>query len=109
MKFTYCFLTALLSALLSVSCQNKESKAPQPSQNKSAIIKGTPCDINLSGIHFTKSINGADTLAKLEGNKIILTAGAKKDYFSDPDGQLSNNTAPLLLAKVDKKTVYINS
>jgi hypothetical protein len=32
---------------------------------------------------------------------VKFRVGEKKDYFNDPDGQLSNNTAPVLLTKVD--------
>jgi len=94
-------------ALLSACGNNNQKETPSEiSKNKpavdSAFVNGSPCDFKISGIHFTKSVNGADTLAKADENgKVIFRAGEKKDYFADPNGELSNNTAPILLSKVD--------
>jgi regulation of enolase protein 1 (concanavalin A-like superfamily) len=68
-----------------------------------ARVSGRPCDIKLAGIHFTKAVNGADTLAKTDAQgRMDFRVGAKKDFFCDPnDNKLSNNTAPILLAQVD--------
>ncbi|WP_083729357.1 DUF1349 domain-containing protein [[Flexibacter] sp. ATCC 35208] len=44
----------------------------------------------------------ADSLALVkDSGKIEFRVGEKKDYFNDPDGKLSDNTAPLLLSQVD--------
>lgn len=59
------------------------------------------CSIKLAGIHFTQCLNGADARATVAGDTVTIKAGARQDYFNDPDGKLSNNTAPVLLAKVD--------
>ncbi|QIL77885.1 DUF1349 domain-containing protein [Hymenobacter sp. HDW8] len=79
------------------------SASPSGAAGDSARVSGEPCDIKLANIHFTKAVNGADTLAKVDPNgKIAFRVGAKKDFFSDPnDNKLSNNTAPILLARVD--------
>lgn len=68
-----------------------------------ARVSGQPCDIKLASIHFTKAVNGADTLAKTDAQgRMDFRVGAKKDFFCDPnDNKLSNNTAPILLAQVD--------
>ncbi|TPG63637.1 DUF1349 domain-containing protein [Hymenobacter nivis] len=68
-----------------------------------ARVSGKPCDIQLAGIHFTKAVNGADTLTKTDAQgRMAFRVGAKKDFFCDPnDNKLSNNTAPMLLAQVD--------
>ncbi|MFB9075980.1 DUF1349 domain-containing protein [Flavobacterium procerum] len=102
------FYNAIILLSLSVlsSCNNKNetSKTTMKEETKtdSAIVNGSPCDIKLSNIHFTKAVNGADTLINKEADeKIIFKAGEKSDYFSDPDGKLSNTTAPMLLSKVD--------
>ncbi|MFT2008130.1 DUF1349 domain-containing protein [Pontibacter sp. 13R65] len=69
---------------------------------ESSKISGEPCDISFGNVHFTKSINGADTLAVEQNNgRIAFKVGEKKDYFNDPNGKLSNNTAPILLSKID--------
>ncbi|SFD54474.1 DUF1349 domain-containing protein [Flavobacterium phragmitis] len=101
----YSAITILSLSVLS-SCNNKNETAKitmkEETKLDSAIVNGLPCDIKLSNIHFSKAVNGADTLIKKEANeKIIFKAGEKSDYFSDPDGKLSNTTAPMLLSKVD--------
>ncbi len=102
--FPNLFIVLSLSVLLGCNSKNETAKAAIKEETKtdSAFVNGSPCNIKLSSIHFTKAINGADSLIKLEANeKIIFKAGEKSDYFSDPDGKLSNTTAPMLLSKVD--------
>ncbi|MBO9586365.1 MAG: DUF1349 domain-containing protein [Flavobacterium sp.] len=102
--FPNIFIILSLSVLLSCNNKNESSKAASKEETKtdSAFVNGSPCDIKLSSIHFTKAVNGADSLIKLEANeKITFKAGEKSDYFSDPNGKLSNTTAPMLLSKVD--------
>lgn len=104
---TFFYKTLIISSLsIFISCNSKNETAKtattEETKKDSALVNGSPCDIKLSAIHFTKTINGADTLIKTEKDeKIIFKAGEKSDYFSDPDGKLSNNTAPMLLSKVD--------
>src|SRR5688572_16295491 len=64
-------------------------------------LPGEACSIKLTGIHFTKSLNHAAQNTLVDNEGVILKSDAKKDYFNDPDGKLSNNTAPVLLAEVD--------
>ena len=64
-------------------------------------MKTEECLIKLPGITFTSSLNGAATNATVEDGRITLASDARRDYFCDPDGKLSNNTAPLLLAEAD--------
>ncbi|MBS7256774.1 DUF1349 domain-containing protein [Flavobacterium branchiicola] len=102
----------VLSLMLTFSCGKKTkestSLAPKKIQGKdSAFVSGIPCDIKLPNIHFTKSINGADTLIKKDSKgNLTFAVGAKKDFFSDPNNQLSNNTAPILLSKVNNKKPF---
>lgn len=106
MKTLFYTAFAILSLSLLASCNNKNETAKTDvvveKKADSAFVNGSACDIKLSGIHFTKAVNGGDSLITKEtGEKIIFKAGEKSDYFSDPDGKLSNNTAPMLLSKVD--------
>ncbi len=64
-------------------------------------MKTEECRIELPGITFTRSLNGAAARATVEGGRITLASEARRDNFIDPDGKRSNNTAPLLLAEVD--------
>jgi uncharacterized protein len=57
--------------------------------------------IELSGITFDLALNGAQDHVKVEGDRLSLSSPAKRDNFRDPDGKLSNSTAPMLLSKVD--------
>ena len=59
------------------------------------------CRIKLPGITLTRSINDAAAHATVEGGSITLVSEARQDNFRDPDGKLSNSTAPLLLTEVD--------
>ena len=102
--FFHAIILLGLSALTSCNTKNETAKTAMKEETKtdSAFVNGSPCDIKLSSIHFTKAVNGADTLIKTETNeKVIFKAGEKSDYFSDPDGKLSNTTAPMLLSEVD--------
>lgn len=101
--FFYSTITIISLSLLS-SCNNKKETAKIVSNEikTDSIVSGSPIDIKLSNIHFTKSINGAEKLIEQnENEKLVFKAGEKTDYFSDPDGKLSNTSAPMLLSKVD--------
>ncbi|WP_375437415.1 DUF1349 domain-containing protein [uncultured Hymenobacter sp.] len=109
------FLSAMLGLLLLGSCA--DNKTPDASATNAASapatlsaiaedtarVSGKPCDIKLANIHFTKAVNGADTLTKVDAKgRMTFRVGEKKDFFCDPnDNKLSNNTAPILLAEVD--------
>ena len=69
-------------------------------------MKSEECLIRLPRIVFTKSLNEACSLATVEGDRLTLRSGAKRDNFRDPDGKLSNDTAPLLLAVVDNRQPF---
>lgn len=104
-------LPAIATGMITmIGCNSPEKtetapeKAPEISSAASVSGKenGSPCDITFSNIQFTRSINGADTLIRDEKeNGLRFNVGEKKDYFNDPDGKLSNNTAPILLTKID--------
>jgi len=69
---------------------------------KTPQISGEQCDINIWGVHFTKSVNNAaNLLSSTNADSIHFRSEGGKDFFSDPDGKLSNNTAPILLTKID--------
>lgn len=92
-----------LSTIISCNSKNETTKTTMSKEVISdTIAKGSAIDVKLSNIHFTKGINNAEKLIELDANeKLIFKAGEKSDYFSDPDGKLSNTTAPMLLSKVD--------
>lgn len=58
-------------------------------------------NIALPGIAFDLALNEAERYFEVEGGRLTLRSPAKRDNFRDPDGKLSNNTAPMLLTEVD--------
>lgn len=104
-KFITCLALFGIMILSSCNDNSKQKQSAEKTNTKSsdsAFVRGSSCDIKLDKIQFTKSINGADTLAKVDEKKNIqFHVGEKKDYFSDPNNKLSNNTAPILLSKID--------
>lgn len=67
---------------------------------------GTACSLQLPGVHFTRCLNQADENASIDGASITISSAARRDYFNDPNGKLSNNTAPVLLAELDNTRPY---
>jgi uncharacterized protein len=57
--------------------------------------------IALPGITFDLALNEAEKNVKVDDGTLTLSSPAKRDNFRDPNGKLSNNTAPMLLAEVD--------
>ena len=83
------------------SCNNTNTIKEDDKDTAVEITKGDTCSINISGVSFTKSLNGAKNTATVEGDKLTISSNAKSDNFNDPDGKLSNSTAPVLLTKID--------
>ena len=112
-------LFALLATLAISSCQNTgqdnsteqtaqttaKAENAYPDQRAEALkgkVSGEDCDITIAGIHFTKSVNNAASMVSTNDAGVTeFKTGENSDYFSDPDGKLSNTSAPLLLTKVD--------
>ena len=79
------------------SCQSNNSAKQDESQqtmNETVMNKVTDCKISAGNITFTNAINGAENCVKL------LDDGAL-EFFSDPNGKLSNTTLPILLVPVE--------
>jgi regulation of enolase protein 1 (concanavalin A-like superfamily) len=62
--------------------------------------------IALPGITFNLALNEAEKNLKVDGGTVTLSSPAERDNFRDPDGKLSNNTAPMLLSKVDNSKPF---
>lgn len=89
-------LLIVLAVMSSCNSNSKDSSKTTPD-----ITKGEECSVKVSGIEFTKSLNDAMKSATVDGDKLIITSNAQCDNFNDPDAKLSNNTAPVLLTKID--------
>ncbi len=57
--------------------------------------------IELPGITFNLALNRAEQYVKVSDARLTLSSPAKRDNFRDPNGKLSNNTAPMLLSEID--------
>lgn len=97
------FYVALVAIAVLTSCGKDGSNNSITEQPKdSIVVAGENCDITIGDIHFTRSVNGADTLVSIqEDRSVSFFAGENKDFFCDPNGKLSNNTAPILLTQID--------
>jgi uncharacterized protein len=90
---------ALLLSLMVIGCNERRT---EPTEDKSGEAEeGEACSIQLPGIHFTRSLNGAAKSAVVDNAMATVRSDAKKDYFNDPDGKSATGTAPILLSKVD--------
>jgi len=107
MKRNYFIVCALLGASFACAAVNAASPVSSKPKTTKAVsasprVSGTPCNIKIAGIPFTKTINGAEKQVTVDDKgKVTFRVGEKKDFFCDPNNQLSNNTAPILLTKVD--------
>lgn len=110
MKKSALIIVVAMSGIFFYNCANKDaSEKTEAVENASDAgiqvngkVSGTECDLTIGNIHFTKSVNNAHSLITADGNsKVVFTTGEKTDYFSDPNGKLSNTTAPILLTLVD--------
>lgn len=110
MKKSALLISLVTFGLLFCNCTNKDAlKKAEPDMNSSTLavqsngkVSGIECDLSIGDIHFTKSVNNAHSLVAIEGdNKVVFKTGEKTDYFSDPNGKLSNTSAPILLTLVD--------
>ncbi|MFR9263141.1 MAG: hypothetical protein ACLVL2_23170 [Bacteroides cellulosilyticus] len=64
--------------------------------------KVTDCKISAGNITFTNAINGAENCVKLlDDGALEFHCTEGLDFFSDPNGKLSNTTLPILLVPVE--------
>ena len=87
------------------SCQSNNSAKQDESQqtmNETVMNKVTDCKISARNITFTNAINGAENCVKLlDDGALEFHCTEGLDFFSDPNGKLSNTTLPILLVPVE--------
>ena len=76
----FLFLTAFVLGL--VACGNKQTETQNTVTENAKLAD---CDITINGIHFTKSINGAEKLVTDSAGIITLRANPNADFFIDPN------------------------
>ena len=92
----FLFLTAFVLGL--VACGNKQAETQNTVTENAKLAD---CDITINGIHFTKSINGAEKLVTDSAGIITLRANPNADFFIDPNEKTSQDDAGILLTEVD--------
>ncbi len=115
MRKSVLLISVVIAGISFSNCANKDTSKNSESKEDVSIataqdsgrVSGTVCDLTIGNIHFTKSVNNASSSISIEeNNKVIFTTGEKTDYFSDPNGKLSNTTAPILLTQVDNSQPF---
>ena len=95
----------LAGSIILASCQSNNSAKQDESQqtmNETVMNKVTDCKISAGNITFTNAINGAENCVKLlDDGALEFHCTEGLDFFSDPNGKLSNTTLPILLVPVE--------
>ena len=95
----------LAGSIILASCQSNNSAKQDESQqtmNETVMNKVTDCKISAGNITFTNAINGAENCVKLlDDGALEFHCAEGLDFFSDPNGKLSNTTLPILLVPVE--------
>lgn len=84
---------------IAVSCKNKTAGAKNMIAGNMAKVED--CNYEMNGVRFTKLFNPDMGTLKQLNDTIVFTAKKGSDYFSDPQGQWSNFTAPMLMTELD--------
>ncbi len=104
MRKTTAILSAFVLAAMAMACGNNASNAPVEETSQAAdtvAVSAVSCDKTLGGIHFTKMLNGADTMATEKDGVISFRSVSGQDFFCDPNGVDVNLKAPILLTEID--------
>ena len=95
----------LAGSIILASCQSNNSAKQDESQqtmNETVMNKVTDCKISAGNITFTNAINGAENCVKLlDDGALEFHCTEGLDFFSDPNGKLSNTTLLILLVPVE--------
>ncbi|RYD54763.1 MAG: DUF1349 domain-containing protein [Sphingomonadales bacterium] len=93
MKQAFLLLSAVLAACISTTATAQS-------------LGDKPADIAISGIVFTRSLNGAAEASTLDAGGLKLASPAKSDFFRDPDGSNPTDNAPVLLTRIDNRQPF---
>lgn len=112
----FCYVLPLALAVLtgcnttpaSTATTTADQPAATPTSGPETATQtpGEACNVQVAGLTFTRSLNGAAQNATVAQGKLTLRSEAKRDNFNDPDGKLSNNTAPVLLTEVNNRQPF---
>lgn len=100
----YLFIT--LATMMTVGCSNKTAENTEKITETTQL---TECNVTLNGLHFTKSLNGAEKQVSDSAGIVIFRAKPNADYFRDPNGKISQDDAAILFMEVDNKKPFTYS
>lgn len=97
----------VMAAMMMAACANKRAdemaKVPESSRM-------TECNISVGGLHFTKSLNGAEQQVSDSAGIVTFRAKPHADYFRNPnEREVSKNDAAVLLTEIDNKKPFTYS
>ena len=85
------YIFIAITAIIMVACANKKTDEIAKVAESS---KMTECNISVGGLHFTKSLNGAEQQVSDSAGIVTFRAKPHADYFCDPnEGKMSQNNA----------------
>jgi uncharacterized protein len=97
------FLGSMVAMFLVIACT---PKATNENKILTEVTAGDSCSVKVFDITFTRSLNQAKDMAKINVGKLILTSPAKSDYFNEPDGKVMYGNAPVLLTMIDNSQPF---
>lgn len=100
------YLFIAMIAATCAACSNKTAKQPTEVAENSRL---TECNISLNGLHFTKSLNGAEKQVSDSAGIVTFHAKPQADYFCDPNGKISQDDAAILFMEIDNKKPFTYS
>ena len=95
--------TAIIASIAMTGCTQKVSEYDISCFDEKVTaetVELATCDINVGGIRFTKSKNGAQNGNTLLSDTIKFKAGVQTDYIHSPDGSVVNSSA-VIFTEVD--------
>lgn len=96
----------MMAALMTVACSDKKADKPVQVQEKSRL---TECNVTLNGLHFTRSLNGAEKQVSDSAGIVTFRAKPQADFFCDPNGKISQDDAAILFMEIDNKKPFTYS
>lgn len=100
------YLFLAMAAMMAAACSNKTADKTAKVAESSRL---TECNVSLNGLHFTKSLNGAENQVSDSAGIVTFRAKPQADFFCDPNGKISQDDAAILFMEIDNKKPFTYS
>ncbi len=100
------YLFIAMAAMMTAACSNKTA---EKTGKIAETTKLTACNVSLNGLHFTRSLNGAEKQVSDSAGIVTFRAKPHADYFRDPNGKISQDDAAILFMEVDNTKPFTYS